>query len=63
MFNTRKKQSTELRSAVEEFLANGGAVTKVKTKKAPKNRMTTYKPGSNVMGPKMQSHGNNGKTA
>ena len=41
MFNTRKNASVELRSAVEEFLANGGVVTKIKPKKTPKGVLRT----------------------
>jgi hypothetical protein len=41
MFNTKQNASTQLRSAVEEFLANGGTVTKIKPKKTPKGVLRT----------------------
>ena len=52
MFNTKKKASNELRSSVEEFLANGGVVTKIKPKKTPKGVSRT---NPVLMGPSKRS--------
>ncbi len=45
---------------VQEFLANGGVITKVKTKKLPKNIHMTKR---GLMGPRDRAAGNDGKTA
>jgi len=60
MFNMKKKASRELSSAVEEFLANGGAVTKIKPKPTPKNIHVTKR---GLMGPRARANGNDGKSA
>lgn len=63
---TKEEASKILAQQTEEFLANGGVITKVKTKKAPREfRGKAVKDGGRLgtMGPKMQANGNNGKTA
>jgi hypothetical protein len=62
-----KSESSELLAAnVEEFYANGGVKTLVKTKKDPREfRGKAIKDGGRLgtMGPKMKNGGNDGKSA
>lgn len=62
-----KSESRELLATnVEEFYANGGVKTLVKTKKDPREfRGKALKDGGHLgtMGPRMKSGGNDGKSA
>ena len=63
---TKEKSSAILSDQVKEFLANGGAITKVKTKKAPREyRGKALRDGARIglMGPSMRSGSNDGKSA
>lgn len=63
---TKAESREALATNVEEFYAAGGVKTVVKTKKAPREfRGKAVKDGGGhgVMGPKMRSGGNNGKSA